>query len=191
LSRPIKKRGQRLANTLPLRFLDVKIDGHETFFEWSNAGRYTCQAERGAMAMATRGPIRDVYFGFNRRDLFIRIDFERPAKAALQSFEVLHIGFEEPDVCELRIYHPGKPMQSWKWYVNGEPVDATAEIVIGIERIAECSIPFALIGVKENQPVQFYVELQESQQSRDRAPREGNIVLTRPTPEFEHIMWDV
>jgi alpha-amylase/alpha-mannosidase (GH57 family) len=191
LSRPIKKRGQRLAHTLPLRFLDVKIDGHETFFEWSNAGRYTCQAERGAMAMVTRGPIRDVYFGFNRRDLFIRIDFEQPAKAALQAFEILQIGFEEPDVCELRIYHPGKPTQSWKWYVNGEPVDATAEIEIGIERIAECSIPFALTGVKENQLVQFYVELLENQQSRDRAPREGNIVFTRPTPEFEHIMWDV
>jgi alpha-amylase/alpha-mannosidase (GH57 family) len=191
LSRPIKKRGQRLPHTLPLRFLDVKIDGYETFFEWTNAGHYICQAERGAMAMVTRGPIRDVYFGFNCTDAFIRIDFDQPAKTALQCFEILHIGFEEPQPCELRIYFPGKPLQSWKWYVNGEPVDVSAAIAVGIERIAECSIPFELIGVKENQPVPFYVELLENQQSRDRAPRVGNIVFTRPTPNFERIMWDV
>ena len=37
----------------------------ETFFEWISAGHYTCQNERGTMAMATRGPIKDVYFGFD------------------------------------------------------------------------------------------------------------------------------
>jgi alpha-amylase/alpha-mannosidase (GH57 family) len=191
LSRPIKKRGHRLAHTLPRTFLDVKIDGRETFFEWTNAGRYICQAERGAMALVAIGPMRDVYFGFNRSDLFVRIDFDQAAKLALQGFEVLRIGFEDPSDCELRIYHPGKPVQSWQWYVRGEPVDATGLLEIGIDRIAECSIPFDLIGAKANHPVQFYVELLENQQSRERAPREGNIVFTRPLPEFEHIMWDV
>ena len=41
----------------------------------------------------------------------------------LQNYEILRIGFEEPGPCELRIFHPGKPMQSWKWYVNGDPID--------------------------------------------------------------------
>jgi hypothetical protein len=48
-----------------------------------------------------------------------------------------------------------------------------------------------LLGAEEGQHVQFYVELLENQQSRDRAPRGGTIAFVRPTPEFEFIMWDV
>jgi hypothetical protein len=42
-----------------------------------------------------------------------------------------------------------------------------------------------------NQHVQFYVELLEAEQSRERAPREGSIAFVRPTAEFEQMMWDV
>ena len=61
----------------------------------------------------------------------------------------------------------------------------------GVDRIAECAIPFELLGAAVNQSIQFCVELLEKQQSRDRAPRDGNIVFNRPPPEFESIMWDV
>src|SRR5206468_64794 len=59
LARPISRSGQRQIHSLPRSFLNVKIDGRETFFEWANAGRYVCQAERGTMAMVTRGPLRE------------------------------------------------------------------------------------------------------------------------------------
>jgi len=189
LNRPIKRRVQRLAHTLPLAYLDVKIDGRETFFEWTNAGRYHCVSERGTMGTNTPGSFSDIYFGFTRKDFVIRIDFDQPAKNALPSFDVLRIAFEEPGDCELRIEHPGKPAQSWNWYAQGQPVPA--DIAVGIDRIAECAIPFDLIGAGMNQPVQFFVELLESKQSRDRAPRGGTIAFTRPALEFESIMWDV
>ena len=121
----------------------------------------------------------------------MRIDFDQPAKRLLQDYEVLRIGFEEPAACELRIINPGKATQSWQWRVQGEPLDAAGKIAIGVERIAECSIPFELIGAKEKEPLQFHVELLENQQSRDRAPRAGNIVVTRPPAAFEQMMWDV
>ena len=58
LARPISRRGQRVHYTPPRAFLDVKIDGRATFFEWVSAGRYACQNERGTMAMAMHGPLR-------------------------------------------------------------------------------------------------------------------------------------
>ncbi len=191
LSRPIKKHGQRLGHTLPQRLLDVKIDGRETFFEWTNAGKYHCVSEFSTMAMTTRGVMNDIYFGFTRDAFLFRIDFDQPAKMALRNYDILRIGFVEPGACELRILHPGKPTQSWKWYADGKPIDAAGKIEIGIEKIAEGSIPFSLIGAAESQHVQFYVELLENQQSRDRAPRHGTIAFERPTPEFEYVMWDV
>jgi hypothetical protein len=42
-----------------------------------------------------------------------------------------------------------------------------------------------------DQPIQFFVELLQGGQSRERAPREGTINLTCPSPHFEQIMWDV
>jgi hypothetical protein len=64
-------------------------------------------------------------------------------------------------------------------------------IAVGIDRILEFAVPFGLLGIKVDQPVQFFVELVEGTQSRDRAPREGAIHLTCPSPDFERIMWDV
>ena len=53
------------------------------------------------------------------------------------------------------------------------------------------AVPFDALGVPIGGSVQFFVELLQSGQGRDRAPREGVIALTRPSANFEHIMWDV
>jgi hypothetical protein len=89
------------------------------------------------------------------------------------------------------VFHPGKPLQSAKWYDGGQPIETAHRIEFAIDRIVECSIPFPLIDADPNQHVQFYVELLENQQSRDRAPRDGNIVFQRPAPEFESMQWVV
>jgi hypothetical protein len=64
-------------------------------------------------------------------------------------------------------------------------------IDVGIDQIVELAIPFALLGVKVDQAIQFFVELLQGGQSRDRAPRDGTINLACPSPDFEQIMWDV
>jgi alpha-amylase/alpha-mannosidase (GH57 family) len=192
LARPISRAGQRTIYTLPRGLLDVKIDGKETFFEWMHAGRYTLQNERGTMAQAARGPIRELYFGFNLSALLVRVDFDRPARQALLDYETLRVGFVQPEGCELQIHQPGRPNQSWEVSRPGTERELGGpEAQVGIDRIAEAAIPFALLGVQVDQPVQFYVELLESRQSRDRAPREGSIQVQRPSADFERIMWDV
>ncbi len=192
LSRPIKRAGQRVPHSQPRGLLDVKIDGRETFFEWVQAGHYIYQSERGTMAQAGGVPLRDVYFGFNPEALLIRIDFDRPAKQALLDFESLRIGFLEPPGVELLIQHPARSTQSWQMLRRDEPIEiGQGAIQIGVDRIAEMAIPCAVLGVELQKPVHFYVELLEGRQSRDRAPREGAIQLTRPSADFERVMWDV
>src|SRR5439155_1156232 len=79
LGRPINRSRQRAMHSLPRTFLNVNIDGRQTFFEWMGAGRYTCQNERGTLAMVTLGPFKDVFFGFDRERLLVRIDLDRAA----------------------------------------------------------------------------------------------------------------
>jgi alpha-amylase/alpha-mannosidase (GH57 family) len=192
LDRPIKRAGKRAAHTSPRGLLEVRIDGRETFFEWVQAGRYICQNERGTMAIGAGCTLRDIYFGCNLEGLLIRIDCDRPAKQALLDFESLCIGFLEPEGFELMIHHPGRHSQSLQLRRHGEVVEsAPTPVQFGIDRIAEMAIPFKLLGVEMQRPLQFYVELLEGRQSRDRAPREGAIHLTRPTADFERVMWDV
>ncbi|MSU77278.1 MAG: alpha-amylase/alpha-mannosidase [Gemmataceae bacterium] len=191
LNRAIKKLGQRQSHTLPTAFLDVKIDGRTTFFEWSNAGRFECQAERGAMAMVTQTPIRELHFGFSRREFLLRIDFDEVAKTCLRGYDILCIGFDEPSGYELRILQPAQPVQSWCWYVNDKPMPTAEGVQLAIDRVIECAIPFALLEAKPNRPLRFFVELLQNQQSRDRAPRDGAIALSTPSENFERIHWDV
>jgi alpha-amylase/alpha-mannosidase (GH57 family) len=204
LSRPISRRVQKAMHTLPRAFLEVKIDGRQTFFEWISAGRYTCQNERGTMAMVTRGPIKEVYFGFNPQALLVRVDFDTPARTALADYDALRVGFSEP--AGYGVFLPlgsnlpngppvepaGKPYLAPRALLEREGKTAQApEVEIGIDQIFEVSIPFTLLGLKVDQPIQFFVELLEGNQSRERAPREGAISLACPSPHFEQIMWDV
>src|SRR5205085_2821651 len=57
LARPISRRSQRPPYTLPRAFLDVRVNGRRTFFEWLGAGRVSPPHERGgAVATAPQGP---------------------------------------------------------------------------------------------------------------------------------------
>jgi alpha-amylase/alpha-mannosidase (GH57 family) len=190
LARPISRKSQRIAYTLPRSFLDVTIDGKFTFFEWLTAGRYTCQNERGTMALTAKGPLRELYFGFNAHTLFIRVDCDRPARDALADYDAIRVGFMVPASWEVIVHRPGKAGQEVQVLREGRPL-ATQDVRAAVGQIVEMSIPFALLNVHPDQTMQFYVELLQSAQSRDRAPREGTIHLLCPTAEFEQIMWDV
>jgi alpha-amylase/alpha-mannosidase (GH57 family) len=190
LARPISRRGHRVQYTPPRQLLEVQIDGRYTFFEWVGAGHYCCHNERGTMAMAMKGPLRDVYFGFDLSRLLVRVDCDEPARLALADFDVWRIGFVEPAGWDVRVEAPGRPEQRTRLLRNGEEV-LVPGLEAGIDRIAEAAVPFDQLGVAIDAPVQFFVELLSAEQSRDRAPRQGAIFLARPSPDFERIMWDV
>jgi alpha-amylase/alpha-mannosidase (GH57 family) len=190
LDRPISRSGHRVQYTNPRSLLEVKIDGRYTFFEWVSAGHYSCHNERGTMAMAMMGPLRDVYFGFDLDRLLVRVDCDGPAKAALADCDVWRIGFVEPGGWEVRIEAPGRSTQKVRLLHDGEEIRAE-EVQAGVDRIAEAAIPFDLLGVPIDGPMQFFVELLVEDQSRDRAPRQGAIAINRPSADFERIMWDV
>jgi alpha-amylase/alpha-mannosidase (GH57 family) len=194
LAKPISRRGHRVAYTQPRAFLDIKIDGRYTFFEWLSAGQYMCRNERSTMAMALHGPLEGIHFGFNLDLLLLRIDCDEPAKIALGDIDTVRIVFAEPAGREVRIHHPARPAQRVEWLqaAGGQPsTTLPSGLAVGLDQILELAVPFAALDVQVGQPIQFFVEVMQDGQSRDRAPREGAIALTRPSADFEQIMWDV
>ncbi len=191
LSRPIKRAALKAMHTQPIGFLKVNVDGRETFFEWINAGRYLCRNERGTMAMVSQGPLREVRFGFDRETLFIRVDFDQPASLALQAYDALRIGFEEPPGFALEYAPHAAENERWNWSMGDHRFGPIAGIRGAVDRIVEVAIPLATLGLEVGAPVHFYVDLQERGQSRDRAPREGAIHTDVPPADFERKLWDV
>jgi alpha-amylase/alpha-mannosidase (GH57 family) len=189
LTRPISRRGHRVHYSAPRSLLEVTIDGRYTFFEWVAAGHYCCHNERGTMAQAMKGPLTDLWFGFDLDRLLIRVDCDAPARTALAEADQLRIGFVEPPGFEVQIDAPGQPGQEARVVRDGDPVPAAVEAAV--DRIAEVAIPFDALGVAIDSPVQFFVEVMRGGQGRDRAPRQGTINLHRPSADFEQIMWDV
>src|SRR5207249_650419 len=122
--------------------------------------------------------------------------FDGPARPALVDFDALRISFGEPAGYEVRVLELNGPKPVAQMHTRSEaPKGAKAEragaLEVAVDQIVEVAIPFACLEVSVDQPIQFWIELLQGGQSRDRAPREGTINLTCPSPDFEQIMWDV
>jgi alpha-amylase/alpha-mannosidase (GH57 family) len=191
LNRPIKRRAARAIHSQPRAFLDVRIDGRHTFFEWVAAGRYVCRNERSTMATSAQGPLRELYFGFDLERLLLRVDCDAPARAALADFDALRVVFTDPAGFAVVVHNPGRPDQRAELLQPGVRQGAVSGLEVGIDHIVELAVPFDTLNVAVAAPVQFAVELLRGGQGLDRAPREGVISLARPSPAFEQIMWDV
>jgi alpha-amylase/alpha-mannosidase (GH57 family) len=190
LGKPISKRSAaRAIYTQPKSFLDVKPDGRRHPIRWMDAGHYVAQNERGTMALVTPGPIREIYFGFTPDRLIIRVDLDGHAASVLAAYSSLIIGFAEPPGFKLVIANPGRPSQQVELWRHGRLVPCQ-EIQVGVDEIVVVSIPFDCLEVAVDDPIHFFVELMEGTQSRDRAPRDATIGLTRPSPDFELKMWN-
>ncbi len=58
----------------PVYFIDPILDGEiSNYYEWLSAGLYSVDQARGAMHQ-TETLIRNIYYGFSRKTLFVRID---------------------------------------------------------------------------------------------------------------------
>ena len=157
--------------------------------------RAATPASKNAVPWRWDQVVKEVYFGFNPQALLIRVKFGA-ARLALADFDILHIGFAEPAGCEILVDKLAdlkatarllKPPKS----TDVPPSETATCLQLGMDQIMELAVPFEPLGVPVDGPIQFFVELLQGRQSRDRAPREGTINLTCPSPDFEQIMWDV
>lgn len=176
----------------PTSFLDVKVDGRSSYFEWINAARYICGNERGTMALVTRGPLHSIWFGFSADRLLIRVDTDGgPASERLAEASQLRIGFVDPAEWEIVVEHPSLPRPTAHINHAGHPSSNGTTVEAATGKILELAVPFGRLGLRADDPIRFYVELIEGESSLDRAPREGIFELSVPTPDFERILWQV
>jgi hypothetical protein len=190
LTRPISQ-GHRHAHMhgAPTSLLNVKVDGRRTYFEWINAGQYVPSGSRGTMSMVQEGRLAGVYFGFDTERLLLRLDARGgTVRERLADIETVRIAFFQPQGFELLISHPNWQEPIVQLYHDDVPVSESRVLAAG-DVILEIAIPLSSLAAATDDPVQFYVELIKQEAAVDRAPTEGAIETTVPSPEFELIMW--
>lgn len=192
LDRPIKSGGQRPVHTEPKGFLKVKVDGRRTYFEWINAAKYVAGSERGTMTMVTPGVIREVYFGFDRTRLLLRIDTADRADDELTELDEIRIGFAQPADVEVRVAgFRGGQLHGEVLRDRSPEWEATAGVEVAVGKILEVAVPLSSLPLSGTDPVEFWLETWSGDQCLDRLPREGLFTMVAPSADYEQQMWQV
>jgi alpha-amylase/alpha-mannosidase (GH57 family) len=190
---PISQRGgRRLPHGQPLSFLNVRIDGRATYFEWIDAARYTCGNDRATMSLVSQGILQCVWFGFDAERLLVRVDTQGgPALERLDQADRLRIGFVDPAEWEILVMEPSaRHPSAFLTHAERPPSNGTT-VQVATGKVLELGLPLARLELAPGDPIRFYVELLKGDTSLDRAPREGIFELVAPSADFERIMWQV
>ncbi len=192
---PVLREDRQARPTVELTsLLAPTIDGRVTnYFEWLPAGFYDVSQSGGAMH---RGDsiITHIYYGFDLKNLFLRIDPSgdlREEKVSELAFYVNFISPQGMDL-ELRIV-PQEHRVSAALFrgENSERKQAGLINAVAAYEIIELAVPFELLGVKPNDDVHFFITVERDGSELEKWPYRGFIQFKAPTDDFEATMWQV
>jgi len=188
LDQPISEKGAPSKYSQPRAFLKVNVDGRMTsFFEWVDAGH--CNLKRtGAMDQTGERILRDLYFGFDKDNLFLRIDVEGEKDIVIHNDDSLRVCFYSPRQAVLIVEGLYGERQN---AILTEGRAGEGDPQAAFRHVIEVSCPFRALGFAENEPVGLFVELIRNNEIIERAPRAGGVEFDVPTPDFEKISWQV
>jgi alpha-amylase/alpha-mannosidase (GH57 family) len=174
LSRPILKLAAAALHDLPSGPIRATIDGEvSSYFEWLGSGLYTVDNRSGAMH-GQRFVIRELRYGSDGSNLFVRLDFEHHALSSLQSSTLI-----------LQAAPTAEP--SHITTVNLELKWGEVAQVDGVEyafaQIFEARVPLSMLGAGLRQPVRFHVSLWQDGLPLDAVPQQGwlDVITAEPS----------
>ncbi|MBM3498620.1 MAG: glycoside hydrolase [Armatimonadetes bacterium] len=169
----------------PAGYMQPTINGRVTdYFEWQPAGLLRTSALASAMHRSAH-IVREVYFGFDREALYLRVDTVGPAADAL-------------DGAALCFTFPGRPDRRVALAPPAEP--ATAPRLTGdlasaadgaLDTIAELRIDLAPLGAQPGGFVAFAVCVELDGRVLERWPLRGFVRVETPTEDALASSWIV
>ena len=187
------------ADRQPAGLLTPVLDGEETtYFEWVGAGLLEARQTAGAMHQAERGaPILSLLqFGFDRDQLYVRLDGERPL------IDLLGEGFE----FSLKFLNPSGVRYSvrqdvgrlagrfWDWQAN-EPhwvARGPGRAAVAAGTILELALPLSdLLGPADpaRRELAFFLAVFQNDLEIERHPAHRPIETAIPDERFEARHW--
>jgi alpha-amylase/alpha-mannosidase (GH57 family) len=169
LSRPILKMQVTAVQDAPTGPIRPSIDGEETsYFEWLGAGVYRVDGRSGAMH-GQRFFVKQLRYGSDSQNLFLRLDFVENSLADLEGAEM-----------RLNIQSPGDPSKTFPFHLqlNDEQLGITSKY----RNICEVRVPLAPLGIPTGHDVRFQLSLWQNGLPMDALPPQGWIDFSTAEP---------
>ena len=179
----------------PTGFVRPEIDGQVTsYFEWVGAGSIEGTSTAGAMhQVADRPPgIEVVEFGFDERNLYLRIDGTAAARQMLAGGLAISVRFLRPTGLTVSLAdRGGSILATVSQASNGPGVTRPVETGVraAVEKVAELAIPFTVLGASAGDRVALFVILTSEDAEVDRQPRHQAIEIEVPSERFAMRTW--
>lgn len=178
LNKPVDERWlSRLGYTQPAYRIHPRIDGRKgSYWEWLAAG--SCYPMGGTMQRAA-GHLAALRFGFDERELFLRIEFVPEAERR----GTLELVFAAPRAERLRL-----PLEEVALIVDQ---GATQGPRFAVRQVAEIALRFDWLDPawKPGEALSFFVNYLEDGVQRERLPGHDTITLAFPGESFDEENW--
>lgn len=173
LSRPILQAVAAAVHDAPSAMIKPKIDGEiSSYFEWLGAGVYKVDSRSGAMH-GQRFIIRELQYGSDGANLYLRLDFEDRASLDLENASVnLQIA---PVSAPSKVTVASLPVRSGAMGYVGE-------FEYAYRKIYEIRVPLSGIGAGLQQPVRFQLSLWHNGLPLDALPQQEWLEVATAEP---------
>ena len=180
----------------PVYLINPVLDGKVTnYYEWLSAGYLNISGASGAMHQTTITVLDEIYYGFNMKNLFLRLGFNFDLSMEEMKYFSYGIIFYTPVEMKAEIgYDFEEQRYIFKLYQlenknNWQFVKCFESF--GLYNILEMAIPFADIGAKPCSQVEFVVVVYRKGCEIERWPTGRGIVVTMPSDDYESNQWFV
>ena len=173
LSQPILKSIAPASHDQPTGPIRATVDGEVTsYFEWLGAGLYRVDNRSGAMH-GQRFVIREMRYGSDGSNLYIRLDFEAAMISGLQGAQVILQAAPAADPSNVKT-----ATMQLNWGKHGE----ADGVEFAFAKILELRASLSGMGAGLRQPVLFHLSLWQDGLPLDAAPQQGWIEVSTAEP---------
>jgi hypothetical protein len=170
LDLPIKRLAAHTPFRTPVRTLSPRIDGRVTdYFEWLAAGH--ALASRGGSMHRSERVLEAVYFGYDRRRLYLRLD-AAAGPGGFPAGSSVRVRIVGPRQLDLRL----EPGPDGPWRARWEGAALAAPEFAG-DRILELAIPLDDLGLAGPGELRFFVTVEAGERELERFPASDVLVV--------------
>jgi alpha-amylase/alpha-mannosidase (GH57 family) len=189
--------GPPAVQTDPVALIEPTLDGEETsYFEWLGAGTFEVHDTAGAMHQIDRPSslLTMVRFGFNRNQIFVRLDGWGPMLDLLAEGYEISLKFVQPPDVRFSVSQTAGRLICGFWDRQADPPywreRPGASGLAAVGQVLEVSIPFAELGASPGSRVAFFIAIYTAQAAEcERHPGQRALELTVPDEQFEARFW--
>jgi alpha-amylase/alpha-mannosidase (GH57 family) len=192
---PILREDREALPTVELTALiSPTIDGQVTnYFEWLSAGYYDVARGGGAMHRGA-SVIAHIYYGFDLRNLFLRLDPSQSLQSESVEDLSFFVNFLLPKSMDIEVRVMPKQRRVTATLSQGEHSkrkEVAAINGVAANEIIELAIPFELLGVKPNGEIHCFITVERKGSEIEKWPYHGFIQVKVPNEDFDAMMWQV